>query len=77
MIDRRTVDSTAFNRAAQLPYELRLADIELAMQDIYDFFFDVNTLLAGRGLMRLDDMLRPAAMAGMISDMLTASIPGR
>ncbi len=40
----------------------------------YDFFYDVNKLLLERGLHRLDDMLRPAAMSGMISDMLTASI---
>lgn len=44
------------------------------MQDVYDFFFDVNTMLLQRGLHRLDDMLRPAAMSGMISDMLTASM---
>ncbi|MGB6175285.1 MAG: hypothetical protein WBF43_02850 [Methylocella sp.] len=44
------------------------------MQDIYDFFYDVNGLLLQRGLYRLDDMLRPAAMSGMISDMLTASM---
>jgi len=44
------------------------------MQDVYDFFFDVNQLLQGKGLHRMDDMLRPAAMSGMISDMLTASM---
>lgn len=44
------------------------------MQDIYDFFYDVNTLLLGRGLARLDDMLRPAAMSGILSDMITASM---
>ena len=44
------------------------------MQDVYDFFFDVNTLLLERGLHRLDAILRPAAMSGMVSDMLTASM---
>ena len=44
------------------------------MQDVYDFFSDVNRLLLNKGLHRLDDMLRPAAMSGMISDMLTASM---
>jgi hypothetical protein len=37
-------------------------------------FFDVNRLLLDKGLHRLDDMLRPAAMSGMISDMLTAGV---
>lgn len=34
-------------------------------------------LLLEKGLHRLDDMLRPAAMSGMISDMLTASMAKR
>jgi hypothetical protein len=38
------------------------------------FFHDVNGLLLQRGLRRMDDFLRPAAMSGMISDMLTASM---
>jgi hypothetical protein len=44
------------------------------MQDIYDFFHDVNTHLRSKGLQRLDDMLRPANMSGIVTDMLTASI---
>ena len=63
-----------FNKAAVLPYELRLKDFEMAMQDVYDFFYDVNLLLLGKGLHRMDDMLRPAAMSGMVSDMVTASM---
>lgn len=74
MITRNTVDSTKLNQDAVLPYELRGADIQMAMQDVYDFFFDVNSLLAKKGLQRLDDMLRPAIMSGVLSDMLTASL---
>jgi hypothetical protein len=40
------------------PYQLRLGDFELAMQDVYDFFYDVNGLLLRRGLRRLDAALR-------------------
>jgi hypothetical protein len=71
---RASVDESRFNNQADLPFQLRLADFKIAMQDVYDFFFDVNTLLLERGLHRLDDMLRPAAMSGMVSDMLTASM---
>ena len=71
---RETVDSTAFNTALNLPFELRLADFQIAMQDVYDFFFDVNTLFNRKGLPRLDDNLRPAIMSGMLSDMMTASM---
>jgi hypothetical protein len=74
MQNRQTVDRSKFNQATQLPHQLRIGDFESAMQDVYDFFYDVNGLLLQRGLHRLDDMLRPAAMSGMISDMLTASM---
>jgi hypothetical protein len=56
------------------PFELRREDFQLAMQDAYDFFFDVNFNLLGKGLQRLDETLRPAIMSGVLSDMLTASL---
>ena len=73
-IKRNIVERTKFNKVAQLPYELRLRDFEMAMQDVYDFFFDVNSYLSKKGLQRLDEMLRPAIMSGVLSDMLTASL---
>jgi hypothetical protein len=71
---RNQPDTTKFNHDSSLPFQLRLKDFELAMQDVYDFFFDVNRLLISKGLQRLDDMLRPAIMSGVLSDMLTASL---
>ena len=68
------VASNRFNPDADLPYSLRLVDFEVAMQDVYDLFFDINTLLINRGLHRLEEMLRPAAMSGLLSDLLTASL---
>lgn len=73
-VTRNNVDDAKFNRKAKLPYELRVDDFALAMRDIYDFFYDVNSHLVGKGLDRLDDMLRPAIMSGVLSDMLTASL---
>lgn len=71
---REKVDRTRFNPEALLPYSLRLDDFQIAMEDVYDFFFDVNTFFLERGLPRLDDLLRPANMSGLLSDMLTASL---
>lgn len=73
-MQKSTVDKAGLNPDAALPYELRVSDFENAMQDVYDFFHDVNSMLLGKGLRRLDDMTRPAAMSGMISDMITASL---
>src|SRR5437899_4768154 len=73
-IQRNHPDQTKFNPNAFLPFELRLSDFAMVMQDVYDFFHDVNVGLVERGLERLDDMLRPAIMSGLLSDMLTASL---
>ena len=73
-IIRNSLDQKKFNPALSLPFELRLQDFSAAVQDVYDFFFDVNTGLTAKGLERLDDMLRPAIMSGVLSDMLTASL---
>lgn len=74
MTKRATVDSTAFNQGITLPFSLRVSDFEHAMADVYDFFADVSELLLAKGLHRMDDMLRPAAMSGLVSDMITASL---
>ena len=73
-IARETADTAKFNAKAVLPYQLRPHDFQMAMQDVYDFFYDVNSHLMAKGLQRLDDMLRPAIMSGVLSDMLTASL---
>src|SRR5215469_1322515 len=73
-IHRNKVDEAKFNENAVLPFELRLKDFAIAMQDVYDFFYDVNVGLVERGLERLDNFLRPAIMSGVLSDMLTASL---
>jgi hypothetical protein len=72
--ERNRAKRENFNPGAELPYELRIQDFEIAMQDVYDLFFDVNSGLIEKGLARLDDFLRPAIMSGLISDLLTASV---
>lgn len=74
MATRNRPDKSGFNYNELLPYDLRPEDFDLAMQDVYDFFYDVNTFLSAKGLDRLDDMLRPAIMSGLLSDMLTGSL---
>lgn len=73
-IERQRPKSECFNPATNLPFELRVEDFSLAMQDVYDFFFDVNSFLVKKGLQRLDDMLRPAILSGLLSDFLTSSL---
>lgn len=73
-IRKNTVNQACFTPTPSLPYQLRVEDFALAMQDVYDFFYDMNVNLREKGLRRFEDMLRPAACSGIISDMLTASL---
>ena len=74
MVTRREVDPQNFNSQIYYPYSLRQLDFQLAMQDIYDFFHDMNVNLRSRSLRRFEDMSRPAMLSGMLSDMLTDSL---
>ncbi|MBR23266.1 MAG: hypothetical protein CMF57_12650 [Leifsonia sp.] len=74
MVRKERVDIDKFNTAPTLPYNLRIEDFQLAMQDIYDFFFDMNSNLRDKNLRRFEDMSRPAMLSGMISDMMTDAL---
>jgi hypothetical protein len=73
-IKKAAVTPAWLNKAAALPYNLRLSDFEGAMRDVYDFLSDTNQFLVDKGLPRLDDTLRSANMSGFLSDMLTDSL---
>ena len=53
MLHRALPEPGAFNREAILPYELRRPDFELALHDVYDLLFDLNTALRTRSLPRI------------------------
>ena len=63
-----------FNPDSQLPYSLRHVDFQATMEDVYDLFYDVNTLLVERGFKRLEDMVRSAILSGVVSELVTASL---
>jgi hypothetical protein len=73
-VKKAAMDPKGFNEHLKLPYNLRIDDFRVAIQDVYDFFFDTNQFLVEKGLSRLDDFIRPAIMSGFLSDMLTDSL---
>ncbi len=44
---REKVDASRLNTEMLLPYSLRLSDFQIAMEDVYDFLYDVNTFFLG------------------------------
>ncbi|MCY4626720.1 MAG: hypothetical protein OXE58_04020, partial [Acidobacteria bacterium] len=57
-LPRMVVDVNAFNDELELPYSLRVQDFQMAMQDVYDFLYDVDSNLVARSLPRFETMLR-------------------
>ena len=60
--------------SVEFPSARRHRDTQPALQDTYNLFCDLNGLLHQRGLQRLEDLLRPAAMSGIVSNVVTASL---
>ena len=73
-VPRSVVDMNALNGDLELPYSLRLQDFHMAMQDVYDFLYDVDSNLVARSLPRFESMLRPAILSGILSDLLTSNL---
>lgn len=73
-IKRAKPDLAKFNLQADLPYQLRSDDFQLAMQDVYDLLFDINASLVGRGLRRIEEIVRSAILSGILSDALSTSL---
>ena len=73
-VERAQPKATKFNRARTLPFNLRPEDFELAMQDVYDFLHDLNDILLDKNLRRLEDVSRPQAFSGLMSDLLTDAL---
>ena len=48
--ERNRPKRECFNQRASLPFQLRLEDFEIAMQDVYDLFYDVNSGLLEKGV---------------------------
>ena len=73
-VPRTVVDENALNGELELPYSLRVQDFQMAMQDVYDFLYDVDSHLVARSLRRFESMMRPAILSGMLSEMLTSNL---
>lgn len=52
-----------------MPYGLRVGEVKAAIDDVYDFLYNVNKFLLDRGWDRLEETLSAAAFSGMLSEM--------
>ena len=63
-----------FNPSVRLPYGLRVAEVRAAIEDVYDFLYNVNRFLTEKGWDRLEETLHPATFSGTVSEMVVQSL---
>lgn len=73
-IKRQTIVESAFNDDVALPYNLRINDIKNAMDDVYDFFYEVDSQCIDKGWGRLEDILQKQALSNLLSSFLGNSL---
>ncbi|HEU4738941.1 MAG TPA: hypothetical protein VFS54_07650 [Solirubrobacterales bacterium] len=71
---KASVNKDGFNAALKLPYALRPDVFAIAMEDIYELLFNLNTGLVKRGLLPFENSVRGAVYSGMLSDLLTEAV---
>lgn len=76
-IDRATLHPKGFNDAVGLPYGLRGAEVKAALDDIYDFLYNVNRFLIDRGWDRLEETLSAATFSGVMSELVVEGVSKR
>jgi hypothetical protein len=67
--------SENFNALVQLPYDLTVEHLRLAMQDFINFLGFINQQLSSREIERLESMLMPANFSSIVGEFMVSSIP--
>lgn len=70
-----TVEVSAFNEEAVLPYGLTVSHLQTAMQAFIDFLGFINQQLHTRGLTRLESFLMPANFSSIVGEFMNETIP--
>ncbi len=76
-IDRATLHPKGWNEGVDLPYDLRVSEVKAAIDDIYDFLYNVNKFLIERGWDRLEETLSAATFSGVMSELVVEGVSKR
>ena len=76
-IDRATLHPKGWNEGVVLPYDLRVSEVKAAIDDIYDFLYNVNKFLVERGWDRLEETLSAATFSGVMSELVVEGVSKR
>lgn len=73
LVRRAQVNRKGFQRL-KLPYALRPEVFAIAMDDVYEMLWSVNTALVDRGLLPMENSVRGAIYTGLLSDLMAEAI---
>ena len=74
IIKASSIDSY-WNHNCQLPYGLTADHVRLAVKDVYDFFYQINSLLVGRlALDFFESLVLGNTLSGVVSELLVKRI---
>lgn len=72
--DRPNLHPKGFDLTMDLPHGLRVTEVRAALEDVYDFLYNVNSFLTEKGWDRLEETLMAATFSGVISEMVVQSM---
>jgi hypothetical protein len=76
-VERATLHPKGFSETVQLPYGFRASEVKAAIDDIYDFLYNVNRFLTERGWDRLEETLSAATFSGVMSELVVEGVSKR
>lgn len=76
-VERATLHPKGFSETVVLPYDLRASEVKAAIDDIYDFLYNINRFLTDRGWNRLEETLSAATFSGVMSELVVEGVSKR
>ncbi|HUC00386.1 MAG TPA: hypothetical protein VMS11_11220 [Solirubrobacterales bacterium] len=73
-VSRPTLFDEGFNEDVDLPFDLQVAEVREALEEVYDFLRDINYFLASRGYDRLEEIILGNSLSGFISELVVKRI---
>lgn len=69
-VRRPELYDAGWNRAASLPYGLKVKEVRDALEGVYDFLHDLNAFLVSRDYDRLEEIILGNSLSGFISELV-------
>lgn len=73
-VQRARLEEQHLNQNAKLPYNLTVKQVASAVNATYEFLYDLNSFLVGRGYSRLEEIMLGNSFAGLLSEVMVKNL---